>query len=234
MNIEKPTTDYEDARHLVRSGDMAVFNREGLISMMGRCGASHIGTLLWREADQDSLSIAESREGYGGRVVSLKHQVELHPGCIDIYTPNDDCPETLRERAATVAYNWAGYGYAYPVIGEMSLVHMPFAYWLARTCFRYDPDFENLLPSEWHAPKVCSQMHAWAYRWAKLELAGLLEYIESKPIAKLDVSELLRWRACLASGWDPCPNMGDRWIEPADLVRSGSYRCIAKGLVVSC
>lgn len=233
MPLEQLTVDYAEVRPLIRSGDLAVFNREGLISMVGRGGASHVGTLVWRHADQDSLSIAESREGIGGRVVSLKHQVELYPGMIDIYTPDDDCPDELRKRAATIAYNWGGYGYAYPVIGEMALVHLPFAHWIARTCFGYFADFENMIPSAWKAAKVCSQLCAWVYRWAKLELAGLLRFIQSKTIDKLDVSELLQWRACLAHGWDPCLNLGDRWCEPADLVRSGAYRCIAKGLVVA-
>jgi len=230
MGFEAVT--YDDVRELIRSGDLVVFNRDGLISMMGRRGGSHAATAVWRHADQNSLGLAETREGVGGRVVSLKHQVKLYPGCIDVYTPTDECPDELRERAATIAYNWSGRSYGYKRFGAMSVVESPLAFSIARW-FGYDPDFEDLIPSPWDELKVCSQQHAWAYRWAKLELAGLLKVLDAKRIDQLDVSELLRWRACLAQGWDPCRGLGDRWVTPADLSRSFAYRPLAKGLVIA-
>lgn len=204
-------TSYRTIRHRLRSGDLAVLNRPGMVPAMGRGRASHIATVVIREADQRSISLAESREGYGGRVVAFSGEIDRFPGLWDLYTPADACPGTLRERAATVAYNWAtgrhGH-YDYPGILSKLALRNPLCR-LALRAIGHDPDMSDTRPSLWKARKVCSQLHAWAFRYARAELA------------------------LLDPAWDPCPLLGDRWVEPADLVRAaeaGTYRLIAKGL----
>ncbi len=217
-------TDYREARDSLSSGDLMVLNRAGLIARHSRGRASHVGLLAWREADQRSLSVAESREGVGARVVSLSSQVRAFPGAIDIYTPISGCTQLIRERTATTAYNWAGRSYDYPGVLRRGLVHLPLLYELAHVA-GYHPDLTDLLPTTWEAPKVCSDLVAWSYRRAKLELHGLL------PGGTLNANDEDR-RTFLAHGWDPCPGLGNRWVEPNDLVRSGSFRLLAKGLVI--
>lgn len=219
MLVAQPITDYYEVRDSLSSGDQMVLNRPGWISRHGRSTASHVGTLVWREADQNTLSVAESREGKGGRIVSLSTQVRKYPGLIDIYTPTAGCSQPLRERAATIAYNWAGNEYGYLGIAQRGLVHFPLLYELAHA-LGYRPDLTDLLPSPWNEPKVCSGLNLWVYRWAKLELTGMLDAPDDEK------------RLWLTAGWDPCPMLGDRWVEPGDLLRGGGFKLLAKGLVI--
>jgi hypothetical protein len=191
----RKTTRYRDAREECRSGDLMVLNVPGSVPWIGRGGASHVGMIVWRHADQNSLRVAESRYWTGGRDVSLSSQVRRFPGLISIYTPKDDCPHELRERAATIAFNWAGHEYDSEGIVQLCLLHAPIARLVAEQFgVKLDPTDMRLLP--WAAPKFCSTLYAWSYRWA------------------------------------PCPGLGDRFVEPADLVRSGAVRLVAKGLVI--
>ena len=214
-------TRYRDVRHKIRSGDLGLVRNSGsLIARTGRSQYSHAFTCVWRVADQDTLSVAESREWRGGQVLSLSSQVRRFPGRIDILRPNDLCPDSLRERAATVAYNWAGHAYSYPNIAKIALVHHP----LLREAIElagYAFDLTDTRPTPWELGKICSQMHAWAYRWAKDELLQEFEPAQRRMLRKEGVY-----------GWDPCPELGDSWIEPGDLARSGSYDKVFEGLVI--
>lgn len=201
------STPYSLVRRQIEDGDLLAFRTGGIVARHGRSLYGHVGTAVWRHADQATLLIAESRECHGGRVVTLSSQVRAFPGLIDVYRPTYHCPHGIRQRAATIALNWSGRAYDYPGAWRMALMHAPILRWLAE-CWNgkaYDPT--DLTLSSWTEPKVCSQLHAWAYRLAAVELQ-------------------------IKCDWDPVPNLGDRWIEPGDLVRSGSYRMVAKGLVV--
>jgi hypothetical protein len=223
-------TPYRDVRHLIRSGDLGLLRTpEGLIALQTRSDFSHAMTCVWRNGDQRTLAIAESREGRGGQVLTLRSQVRRFPGRIDIYTPTNACPEILRERAATIAFNWAGYGYAYPNIFWMAVVHRPELRWLAEQ-FGHEFKLGDTTPSDWAETKVCSQLHGWAYRKAAIELAQ-----EGRIIWKQCPVDLIMRRSFLDPirvDWDPVPNLGDRWIEPGDLARSGSYTLAFEGLTL--
>jgi hypothetical protein len=214
---------YKYAREIIRSGDCGLLKRPGsAIAEKGRSNKSHAMMMVWRHSDQSTLSVAESRELCGARVISLSSQVERFPGAIDVYTPNDDCPKILRERAATIAYNWAGHAYNYPNILKIWLAHETWlrslagaAILVAEKCGlnlpRINFDFTDLTPTKWDEAKICSQLYVWSYRWAKHELFFQLDE--------------------RARNWDPVPELGDRWVEPGDLARSGSLNRIAEGLV---
>jgi len=210
MPQEKPhhpialkTTPYWDARSHIPNGALIAFRNGGVLGWNERTHVTHIATSLWREGDQATLLLAESREGHGGRLVTLSSQVRAYPGAIDVYLPTLGCPLPLQERAATIACNWAGYAYRYRGLLEMGLLEMPLLRWL----LRYNPDTTDMTLSAWDAAKVCSQFHIWAYRWAKRELR--MEDVD----------------------WDPVPGIGDMWVKPGDLVRSGSYHLAFPGLV---
>ena len=183
-----------------------VLRRPGLITWATRSPASHIGILVWRNADQNTLAVSESREGRGGQTLSFSSQVRRFPGQIDIYRPTRDCPEIIRERAATICFNWAGYGYNYPGIKNLTIDHMPVVRFFLERTGLYTPDRLDLTPTTWEASKFCSQLYAWAYRRAKYELG-------------------------ISCRWDPVPGIGDRWITPAALIHSGSFNRFAIGFI---
>lgn len=224
-------TDYADVQPLLKSGYLAILNRDNLIGRVGRGHGTHAAIVVVRDADQRSVAIAESREGYGGRVVNFASQVRKFPGAWDVYAPNDHCPAQLRERAATIAFNWAGHGYDYPGIFEKLVYRSPLLL-AGLSWFDIAPDMTSLELTPWDEPKVCSQLAAWAYRWAKCELYE--DAHDCAPDHDRTNRRLRVWPTRV--GWDPCPLLGDRWIEPADLARaaeSGAFRLVARGLVIS-
>lgn len=239
--MPRDLTDYADVQPRLKSGYLAILNRDNLIGRVGRGHGTHAAIVVVRDADQRSVAIAESREGYGGRVVNFSSQVRKFPGAWDVYAPNDDCPARLRERAATIAFNWAGHGYDYPGIFSKTLWHSPLVL-AAASWFDLAPDMTSLELTPWDEPKVCSQLVAWAFRWAKCELyedahdCGSDHDAPDHDRPGLDHAgrRLRVWPTRV--GWDPCPLLGDRWVEPADLARaaeSGAFRLIARGLVIS-
>lgn len=206
------TTAYQHARRLIRSGDLLVLRNAGIVGDVGRHPASHVGIAVWRHADQHSLSISESREFVGARTVSFSSQVRAYPGQWDVYTPVM-CPAALRERAATIAYNWAGHAYDYPGCVQIWIVQN--ALWRrAARRLGFDPALTDVTPTPWEQAKKCSALYPWAYRWALAEL-------------REELPEARDWT------WDAVPELNDRFIEPADLVRSGSFRKVCEGLVIA-
>lgn len=209
-------TRYSAARKDLRSGDVGLVRTGNYLARSGRSEYSHAFLLAWRNSDQSTLLVAESREGRGGQLLTLSSQVRAYPGQIDIYRA-DGAARILRERAATIAVNWAGKRYGYPNIAKIWLAKRPWLRAIAEEyyCARgWQNPFvlEETIPSPWHEPKVCSQLCCWAYRQAKYELFHRL-----KP----------EWRA-----FDLAPNLNDRFVEPGDLHRGGALQLVAKGLVL--
>lgn len=207
-------TNYRDVREQILSGHIGLVRTGNLIGRQGRSEYSHAFLCAWRNADQRTLLIAESREGRGGQILTLSSQVRRFPAQIDIYRPTLACPCEVTQRAATIAINWAGRRYGYPNILRIALVHRPGLRAMAEL-LGYEFDVENTTPSPWDEPKVCSQLVAWAYRKAREEVGTRC----SCPLHR----EM--------SAWDPAPQLGDRYVEPGDLARSG-FELVFKGLVI--
>jgi hypothetical protein len=209
------TTRYWHVRKELRSGDVGLVRTGNLIAQTGRSEESHAFLLAWRHADQSTLLVAESREGRGGQLLTLSSQVREYPGQIDIYRPT--CVRLLAERAATIAVNWSGKRYSYPNILKIWLAHHPLLrkaaeeYCLLRG-WQNPFVLDEVHPSPWDEPKICSQLVTWAFREAKHELGNRLKPSDA-------------W-------WDLVPGLNDRFVEPADIARSGSKQLIAKGLVL--
>jgi hypothetical protein len=206
--------NYRDVRHLIPNGALLVKRGRGMIADVGRNPAKHVGLAVWRHSDQSSLSIAESREWYGSRVVSFREQVRRDAGSWDVYEPVG-CFQEHAYRAATIAYNWAGHDYDYPGCLAIYVSENPHLLRLARL-LGWDllERLTDETPSEWADPKKCSGLVAWSYRWAALELAA-----EGVCPSKLQ--------------FNPCPQLNDRYVQPADLVRSGCWNRILEGLTVN-
>ncbi len=194
---------YKYVRDVIESGDMMVLKRPGLISWATFSPASHVGMFVWRESDQNVLSVAESRELLGSRVVTFSSQVRQFPGMIDIYRPKD-CPMEVKERAATLAFSWAGYGYNYPGIAALALDRLPILRFGAEL-LGYTRDRSSMVISPREKSKFCSQFYIWCYRKAKIEMG-------------------------LIGGWEPCPGVNDGSVTPGHLMHSGAFELVASDI----
>lgn len=205
-------TNYHDVRDSICNGDVGLVRDGGnpisrLIAMSGRGNYSHAFPCAWRNSDQDTLLAAESREGRGGQLVTLSSVVRRYPRLVDIWRPTFDCPIAVSRRAATIAVNWSGHRYNYPGLARIAIAHRPELRWLAEKFCGARFNLSDTRPSRWDAPKFCSQLVAWSYRQAVRELGSLTE-------------------------WDPCPRLGDAWVEPSDLARGGAFELLFEGLII--
>ncbi|HEX3725612.1 MAG TPA: hypothetical protein VHV08_05190 [Pirellulales bacterium] len=117
---------YVDACVQIRSGDLLLFRRRGLISIAGRGDHSHAAKAAWWE---DDLFCLEVREFHGGRAVTLASQVERFPARIDVYqsNPQERWPEYDRLGATRMMRRLAGCRYGYWGVLSASLLHLPIA-----------------------------------------------------------------------------------------------------------
>jgi hypothetical protein len=86
---------YNEARDLIRDGDVLLWRGHGLIARMirvaGRSLYSHAGMAGWdrRDPDRPALMCYEVREFIGPRISRLAHQVDMYPGQIHVYRVSD-------------------------------------------------------------------------------------------------------------------------------------------------
>ncbi len=214
-------TSYAVIRKSLLDGDVALMRPSGVLGNLirgyGRSEYSHAMLCCWRRADQQTLLAAESREGVGSRLVTLSHLVQRWPGRIDIFrvavrganTAEREDIERITQRAATLAVNWSGHAYNYPGVLKAWLARKPLLRIPAeRLGIRFDFTARGI--SAWDAPKFCSQMVAWAYRQAALEISAETG------------RDVRYWQV------DPAPGIHDAWVEPGDLARG--LRRVYEGL----
>lgn len=139
---------YEACRLEIRDGDLLAFRNGGLLGLVGRW--THIAMALWVK---QTLCLAECREWYGGRMVTLSSQVTRYPGRIDVFRPQ--CSHRLASYAAEVMARQAGHDYGWANIKWAALRHI-FSHPVSR----------DTTPSKWQEPKICSQAACWSYRHA--------------------------------------------------------------------
>lgn len=165
--LQDELTDFDDARPRIGNGYLCLLRRPGLIPWGSAGYSSHAMPAVWREDDQGerTLAVAEAREFYGVRCVTLRSQVERYPGRIDVYRPL--CDPEIRERAATIAFRQCGHAYGYAATAEAALLRMP----LVRALLRYNPPRPTDPPARWIDAKNCSFHYAWCYERAIYELA---------------------------------------------------------------
>ena len=114
-----------DARPHIADGDLLLFRRRGLISIVGRGVHSHAAkTARWG----DDLFCLEVREWHGGRAVTIESQVKKYPGLIDLYhiNPANRWPEYDRMRSTTMMRRLAGCDYGYAAVLAAAMLHLPF------------------------------------------------------------------------------------------------------------
>ena len=145
------------ARHRIADGDLLLFRRRGLISIVGRGTHSHAAKAAWWDGD---LFCLEVREWHGGRAVTLESQVEKFPGRIDFYrtNPANRWPEYDRTRATHMMRRLAGCDYGYTAVLAAAMLHLPFI----RMAIRAAPEDDATL----RRPPFCSQACAMTDRIA--------------------------------------------------------------------
>ena len=119
---------YREARGRIADGDLLLYRRRGLISMVGRGRHSHAAKAAWWDGD---LFCLEIRGLVGGRAVTLSSQVRRYPGRIDLYQVNPDgrWPEYDRPGASRFMRRLAGCDYGYAGLAAVALLHLPVVRW---------------------------------------------------------------------------------------------------------
>jgi hypothetical protein len=155
------TEIYQQVRAAIQDGDIALFRNGGLLGRFGTW--THAATCVWfrdLEGEPDTLMLAESREFFGGRVVTLSSQVTDYPGRIDIFRP--DCGGELSHVAAMYAARQAGKRYGWSKILLAAVNRLV----VLRLTGMWRPNSTDTTPSPWSEPKICSQLVLWSYRMA--------------------------------------------------------------------
>lgn len=150
---------YDDVRSQIRSGDLLLFRPHKdpaslAIAAGGRSEYSHAALAAWWD---ETLMLLEMSFG-GGRAVTLSSQVELAPGCWDVFQTNPQrvkgfCKKKAVEnmiRAMGTPYGWGNLWYL--VWRKLPIVRL-----FARPV---SDDRQN------GSPMICSQAVSRACRWA--------------------------------------------------------------------
>lgn len=114
----------DDCRFEIMHGDLLLFRRRGVISLLGRGIHSHAGKAAWWE---DELMCLEVREFYGGRAVSLESQVRKYPRRIDVFRADADnrWPQFDRNGSVRFMRKITGCPYAYLSVSFLALLRIP-------------------------------------------------------------------------------------------------------------
>ncbi|MBN2580892.1 MAG: hypothetical protein JXB10_18040 [Pirellulales bacterium] len=113
-----------EARKKIRSGDLLLYRRRGLISVAGRGAHAHAAKAAWWD---DELFCLEVREGHGGRAVTLASQVARWPRRIDVFqtNPGRRWPDYDRRGAVRFMRRLCGCSYGYAGLLSAAFLHLP-------------------------------------------------------------------------------------------------------------
>lgn len=181
----------------IRTADLLLFRRRGLIAAAGRSIYSHAGMAAWWRDGVSQVGHSQhiarlyvlEMVASGGRVVPLRSQVQRYPGRWDLFHADPDEHFNFdRFGALTKMQELAGRDYGFAGLLVAACLHLPVIRLLVK------PDLDDDAPDRGRPP-FCSQALAMAYR--------------------------------LGGGIDVVKQLADRLVEPADLARSTffSYQC---------
>lgn len=146
---------YREARRRIRSGDLLLFRRRGIISIAGRGIHSHAAMAAWWDGD---LFCLETRSFQAARAVLLSHLVERWPGRVDVFESNPGGRWAHYDRRATVRAmrRMAGLDYGWANLFWVGLMHAPVLRWFQSPDLRDDHAAKG--------PPFCSQAVVMATR----------------------------------------------------------------------
>ncbi len=122
---------YSDVRRQIADGDLLLFRRHSVVSIVGRGLHTHAAKAAWWDED---LFCLEIRQLVGGRAVTLSSQVRRYPDRIDVYEVNPDgrWPEYDRPGAVRYMRRLTGCDYGYRGLIATALLHLPVIRWFVR------------------------------------------------------------------------------------------------------
>ena len=217
-----------DAQRDIRSADLLLYRKNGLISVAGRGIHSHAAKAAWWDND---LFCLEVREFHGGRAVTLQSQVQRWPGRIDVFRANADdrWPEYDRRGAVAVMRRFAGCDYGYWNVFKTALTHVPVLRLCCRPAVNHDQDeiwAQTLLDLEPFNDEPLKNFPQWCEN--SDEFRELIKKNRDRNRRCVPpppyCSEACSLADRLGGGVNPVELLSDRFTEPADLARSPFYR----------
>lgn len=207
-NPSKIYVPYNEARLLIKEGDVLLFRGQGYVSYLiqkaGEGTYSHVALASWHNhiGMEPILEVTEFREGYGGRTTSLSraYKKDINNGIIDVYRAASSVkklyfnPRTKTVDVSTVTFN-------------------------PRAITNYMRNLTGL-------------PYGWSRIWwiATHKLFGFRLFYNISSVSNdcnvLDVDKIYpvcstAVAACFDSiGYDLIPQRSDEWTEPNDLSRS--------------
>lgn len=128
-DFEPSLIPYDKATQQLREADVLLYRGKGLLSKLiqlgGRGPWSHAAVATQLDGD---WFVAEVREWYGGRIVSLDDQVRRYPGQIDIFRPKlTEAPASAVARMNVTRYmrRRAGCDYGWDAVLQAAVLHLP-------------------------------------------------------------------------------------------------------------
>ena len=150
------TKKLDEAEPLIRTGYLGLLRRRSLISIVG--GGPFTHAMLFGPVAGVKM-VGEVREFHGGRLVTLRSQVQKYPGMIDVYRPRLSDAQ-LRE-AWRLMVEMSGCSYNYWAIWQAYILHV----FGIRVCIKADYNdgcySEAFDPS---SPRFCSWAVSTCYR----------------------------------------------------------------------
>ena len=115
---------YKDVRVEIEHGDLLLFRRRGLISIVGRGVHSHAAMAAWWG---DRLFVLETLQFHGGRAVTLSSQVDRNSGLWDCYEANaeDRWPDFQKGKAVNLMKSFCGTPYGWFSVLCAAARHLP-------------------------------------------------------------------------------------------------------------
>jgi hypothetical protein len=154
-----------DVRGEIQHGDLLLFSARWrpsnfLIARAGRSLYVHAGRVAWEHGE---LRLLDTVQGVGGRNISLRDEVERHPGAWQVWEPRADVAEAGGKKyspaaAVDIVREHVGQPYGWRALALAALVHLP----ILRLYVR--PAVDDA--STFSGPPFCSHLQALADRLA--------------------------------------------------------------------
>jgi hypothetical protein len=187
---------YSKAKEVIKEGDILLFRGSGIIGFFIKryTGGvhSHVGVV---HKDGDILECVEFREFKGGRVVSLKGQVDAHPLKIDVFRP-----------VSTISYD------IMDTEGNIETLEKKYTKDVAKSMT------EDII-------RWTGQSYGWKNIWKMFSrfvpiVRLFKQNIDDDEVAHAKVCSTAVTISLRRNYMDPVPYLADERVSPADLARS--------------
>jgi hypothetical protein len=197
----RPTTTYADVRRLIRDGDNALFRNGGAIAATQVGDYTHVGKFRWLRDTRGKATVLMIGEcrEFFGGRI-VTASSQIRKYPGRIDVYRPKCSQECAAKSADLVCRQAGHQYGWRSVLLALWLRCNLLRLIARLFGAGKIDTSDTTLSTWDDSKHCSQTVGWAER-----IAGKGE------------------------DFDPCPKVGDRFIQPIDLAR-GYHSILWEGL----